>query len=140
MLALDMLQRYVTQQPYPVARVAGVLRLEPRQLIEQWTAELAAAAAAADAWLESVGFAHTDIRPEDVLLDEVPISISSPGQASTRLHVKLADFDCAKKYGQQQYGGNGPSSCRKGKEVLDEAVFDVLGTHTEQFGIGHSGC
>ncbi|KAI1347203.1 kinase-like domain-containing protein [Xylaria sp. FL0043] len=104
-------------------RVVGVRKLEPRRLVERWTAELAAA----DAWLESLGYAHADLRPTNILLDEAP----------SGAHLKLTDFDCAERYGRPCGGGGAPWVRLQGTEAGDEAGrWGVLGPRTEQFAIG----
>ncbi|KAM3516464.1 hypothetical protein NHJ13051_009889 [Beauveria bassiana] len=61
-----------------------VKRIEPTTLIEQWATELAGAIA----WLESLGVAHGDLRPDNILLDRHD-------------HIKLADFDSVAKMGSE---------------------------------------
>ncbi|KAH8908476.1 hypothetical protein BR93DRAFT_966537 [Coniochaeta sp. PMI_546] len=104
-------------------KVLGVRKLEPRRLVERWTAELAAA----DAWLESLGYAHADLRPTNILLNA----------PHSEAHLKLADFDCAEPYGQPCGGGGAPWVRLQGSEAEDDAgKWGVLGSRTEQFAIG----
>jgi len=42
-----------------------VTRKEPLEIVERWIMELSSASA----WLESLGYVHTDIRPANLLLD-----------------------------------------------------------------------
>ncbi len=104
-------------------KVLGVRKLEPRRLVERWTAELAAA----DAWLESLGYAHADLRPTNILLNGL----------HSEAHLKLADFDCAELYGQPCGGGGAPWVRLQGAEAGDDAgTWGALGSRTEQFAVG----
>ncbi|RAL06391.1 kinase-like protein [Aspergillus ibericus CBS 121593] len=62
--------------------VTKVEKLEPLFLRKKWMNDLAQAVA----FLESLGLAHGDLRPENVLLD--------------RDRLKLSDFDCTAKLGE----------------------------------------
>jgi atypical protein kinase C zeta type len=55
--ALDIRLRDNQRRDKPT--VLEVLRVEPRQLVERWTAQLCAAVA----WLESLGLTHNDPAP-----------------------------------------------------------------------------
>jgi serine/threonine protein kinase len=57
-------------------KVKEVTATAPKYLIRRWLMELCNA----DAWLESLGYVHGDIRPPNLLLD-------------SQEHLKLADFD-----------------------------------------------
>ncbi|OAR00393.1 hypothetical protein LLEC1_06871 [Akanthomyces lecanii] len=72
-------------------RCLKVLRIEPTTTIGQWAAKFASAIA----WLESLGLAHGDLRPANLLLDQHD-------------HVKLADFDSAAKMGSMNPGNGAP--------------------------------
>lgn len=99
----------------------SVASLEPATLVSRWTAELASAAA----WLESLGLAHGDIRPMNILLDSTD-------------HLKLADFDCAAEIGTEEPRGCGtPYGRLQGSEAgKDKWTFGLIGPQTEQFAIG----
>lgn len=104
-------------------KVLGVVKKEPLELVGRWLMELCGAVV----WLESLGYVHGDLRPNNMLLDE-----SS--------HLKLADFDCAEKVGEHS-GGNGAPWARvlgedADKEGAREGSFGINGPRTEQFAIG----
>lgn len=69
-------------------RLLKVNTTEPTELIELWIMELSSAVA----WLESFGYAHTDIRPENLILDSDD-------------HLKLTDFDTMVEIGTKFLGG-----------------------------------
>lgn len=105
-----------TRQP----KMVGVRKLEPRPLVERWTAELAAAAA----WLESLEYAHTDLRPPNILLD-------SNG------HLKVTDFDQAKPFGEPSDGNAAPWARLQSTKAGDDSNgWGDYGPRTEQFTIG----
>lgn len=99
----------------------SVRSLEPTHLVSRWIVELARAAA----WLESLGLAHGDIRPSNLLLDSAD-------------HLKLADFDCSAEVGQQELEAGAPPYARvQGPEAGEQrGTFGLLGPRTEQFAIG----
>ncbi|KAJ2899885.1 hypothetical protein MKZ38_002752 [Zalerion maritima] len=68
-----------------------VVRLEPRRLVERWAAQLSAA----DAWLETLGLVHNDLRPPNILLDRDD-------------NLKLADFDWVEPAGRDCPGACAP--------------------------------
>ncbi|KAJ4524889.1 hypothetical protein HRR78_003036 [Exophiala dermatitidis] len=93
---------------------------EPEPLILRWAKELAMAAA----WLESLGLAHADIRPANLLLDAED-------------HLKLADFDNTQAIGTDVEVGTAPYCRVLGDEAGDlRGYFGLLGPRTEQFAIG----
>lgn len=94
---------------------------EQTSLVSRWMMELASAAA----WLERLGLAHGDIRPSNLLLNAGD-------------HLKLADFDCAGKIGQQELEAGAPPYARvQGTEAgEDRGTFGLLGPRTEQFAMG----
>ena len=93
---------------------------EPEPLILRWAKELTTAVA----WLESLGLAHGDIRPANLLLDAED-------------HLKLADFDNTHAIGTDVEVGTAPYSRVLGDEAGDlRGSFGLLGPRTEQFAIG----
>jgi len=101
-------------------RVIGVKSCEPQSLIWRWMADLADATA----WLESLGFAHGDIRPPNLLLD-------------SNDHLKLIDFDNTTEVGSVFDGCQPPYARVLGDEAADDrGTFGYHGRRTEQFAIG----
>ncbi|KAL1616959.1 hypothetical protein SLS56_011209 [Neofusicoccum ribis] len=101
-------------------RVANVTAKEPHHLVVRWMAELSDAAA----WLESLGLAHGDIRPSNLLLD-------------SKDHLKLSDFDNTARVGEEVDVGTAPYARILGPEAgTDCGTFGTLGPRTEQFAIG----
>jgi serine/threonine protein kinase len=101
-------------------RVLQVSKKEPIHLVERWIAELANA----NAWLESLGYVHADIRPPNLLLDGDD-------------HLKLADFDCASRIGTESFGAAPPWARFLGIEGgSEEGTYGLYGPRTEQFSIG----
>ena len=72
-------------------KVLRVEKTEPVGLVEQWLRELSGAVV----WLEALGYVHGDLRPSNLLLDGGD-------------HLKLADFDCAKRVGEPSSGNGAP--------------------------------
>jgi serine/threonine protein kinase len=100
--------------------VLQVSKKEPIHLVEQWIMELSDAAA----WLESLGLAHGDIRPPNLLLDG-------------EYHLKLADFDCVAEIGTPADGSAPPWARVLGPEAgCEDGTFGVYGARMEQFAIG----
>jgi atypical protein kinase C zeta type len=99
--------------------VLEVLRVEDRRLVERWAAELCAAVA----WLESLGFAHIDLRPPNILFDE-------------RDHLKLTDFDCVARIGERPHGNAPPWARLYNDPVTGHGHSGVDGPQNEQFAIG----
>lgn len=78
----------------------------------------------AAAWLESLGYVHTDIRPPNLLLD-------------SHDHLKLTDFDSVRDIGTLAEGGAAPWARVLGPEAGEECgSFGVNGARYEQFAIG----
>jgi serine/threonine protein kinase len=78
----------------------------------------------ATAWPESLGYAHGDIRPPNLLLD-------------SQDHLKLADFDNTAAVGTPFGVGIAPYARVLGDEGgEDRGSFGFLGPRTEQFAIG----
>lgn len=101
-------------------RVVQVSKQEPTPLVEQWIMELSNAAA----WLESLGYAHTDIRPPNLLLD-------------SQDHLKLSDFDNMIEIGTRADGATAPWARILGPEAGSEkGTFGRNGARLEQFAIG----
>ncbi|OBT68913.1 serine/threonine protein kinase [Pseudogymnoascus sp. 23342-1-I1] len=75
------------------------------------------------AFLESLGFAHGDLRPENILLD--------------RDRLKLADFDCTARLGSEFEACISPYGRILGSEGgVDKGTAGNLGPRTEQFALG----
>ncbi len=101
-------------------RVAQVSKKEPVPLVERWIMELSNAAA----WLESLGYVHTDIRPPNLLLD-------------SQDHLKLSDFDCVAEIGTRADGAAAPWARLLGPEAGSEGgTWGRNGAGYEQFAIG----
>ncbi len=100
-------------------QVIKVERLEPLPLRMTWMNDLSHGVA----FLESLGLAHGDLRPENILLD--------------RNRLKLADFDCTAKIGSEFEACLAPYGRILGSEGgLDEGTAGNLGPRTEQFALG----
>ncbi|CAG8030895.1 unnamed protein product [Penicillium salamii] len=99
--------------------VTKVKKLEPLSLRKEWMNDLAQAVA----FLESLNFAHGDLRPENILLD--------------RNRLKLSDFDCTDEIGSDFEACMAPYG-----RVLNEqdegrrGSSGFLGPRTEQFALG----
>lgn len=76
----------------------------------KWVRQLVSAMA----WLESIGYAHGDLRTDNILLDDLD-------------NVVLADFDAAVKYGQE---------LRTSSVPFYKCGVDVAGPESEQFAVG----
>ncbi|ESZ96916.1 protein kinase domain-containing protein [Sclerotinia borealis F-4128] len=101
-------------------KILGINKCEPLHLVEQWAAELSSAVA----WLESLGYCHTDIRPANLLFDEQD-------------HIKLTDFDCWEEVGSPALGSAPPWARVLGPEAgSDCGSFGYNGARVEQFAIG----
>ncbi|CAH0047958.1 unnamed protein product [Clonostachys solani] len=108
------------RRDYQKARCLEVLKLEPTQKIEHWAMELSGAIS----WLASIGLAHGDLRPANMLLD-------------FRDHLKLADFDCASDMGSDHQGSAPPWSRMLGPEAgIKQGTYGVYGAESEQFTFG----
>ncbi|CZT13275.1 related to Rho-associated protein kinase [Rhynchosporium graminicola] len=76
------------------------------------------------AWLESLGYAHTDIRRENLILD---------GED----HLKLTDFDTMEKIGTRALGCSPPWARCLGPEAGNQQrSFGDYGARYESFAIG----
>ena len=101
-------------------QVSKVTNREPQGLVYRWMKELSNAAA----WLESIGYAHCDIRPANILLDDED-------------HLKLADFDRTAKVGDSLEVGTAPFARLLGQEGgVDRGTYGDAGPRTEQFAVG----
>jgi serine/threonine protein kinase len=99
--------------------VTKVTKLEPLSLRVTWMNDLSHGAA----FLESLGLAHGDLRPENILLD--------------RDRLKLADFDCTAKIGSEFETCTWSYGRRLGNEGgAEEGTAGKLGPRTEQFALG----
>jgi serine/threonine protein kinase len=115
----ERLQRHQIRDPKS-ARVLLIQSLEPLSLRKTWIKALAEGTA----WLESLGLAHGDLRPENVLVD---------GQD----HVKIADFDCTNSIGSEFEACIPPYGRLLGSEAgSDEGSAGKLSARTEQFALG----
>lgn len=84
-------------------KVLRVVEKEPLELIGRWLGELCSAVV----WLETLGYVHGDLRPSNILLDE-----SS--------HLKLIDFDYAKKVSKPSSGNCAPWARVLGGDADDQ--------------------
>lgn len=100
-------------------KVLQVLRTEDRRLIERWAAELCAAVA----WIESLGLVHGDLRPPNILFDDGD-------------HLKLTDFDCAARIGDESDGNAPPWARLYPDPITGNGHWGRYGPKTEQFAIG----
>lgn len=101
--------------------VTTVKKLEPLPLRKKWMNNLAQAVA----FLESLGLAHGDLRPENILLD--------------RNELKLSDFDCTAKIGTHHEACMCPYGRLLNSNELDQGepgTSGSLGSRTEQFALG----
>ena len=101
-------------------RVIGIAKKEPIALVERWIMELSNAAA----WLESLGYVHGDMAPQNLVLDEFE-------------HLKLIDFESLAEIGTDSEGSHPPWARLQGSEAgEEEGTFGPYGPRTEQFAIG----
>ncbi|KAH8587235.1 kinase-like domain-containing protein, partial [Bisporella sp. PMI_857] len=115
----ERLQRRQIRDPKST-RVSSVQSLEPLPLRKTWMKALAEGAA----WLESLGLAHGDLKPENVLVDEQD-------------RVKIADFDCTNTIGSEFEACIPPYGRLLGSEAgRNEGTAGKLGARTEQFALG----
>ncbi|KAL2834792.1 kinase domain-containing protein [Aspergillus pseudoustus] len=101
--------------------VTKVDKLEPLRLRKQWMSDLTAAVA----FLESLGLAHGDLRPENILLD--------------RDRIKLSDFDSTDEIGNHFEACMAPyGRLLNGSESHLGLCGSAgrLGPRTEQFALG----
>lgn len=107
--------RYFSENPNAVAVI-------PEPTARRWAAQLCAAAA----WLETLTYAHNDIRTPNMLIDSGD-------------NLKLSDFDSALPVGQPFPGAAPPWARLLGHDAKQEGVqggFGKCGARTEQFSIG----
>ncbi|KAL1844767.1 hypothetical protein VTK73DRAFT_1828 [Phialemonium thermophilum] len=101
-------------------RVVQVTRRPPWADCLRWIKQLGAAAA----WLETLGLAHCDIRPGNMLL-------FASGD------TKLADFDRALRVGDPLLSGTEPFARLLGREGgTDAGTYGRAGARSEQFAVG----
>jgi atypical protein kinase C zeta type len=101
-------------------RCVKVLRHEPETKVLQWAAELASAIA----YLETLNFAHDDLRTANILLDEGD-------------HVKLADFEHIFRFGTEVELSALPwGHMQLGILALRKRDWDRHGACSEQFAFG----
>lgn len=101
-------------------QIISVERLEPLPLRKLWMNDITQAVA----FLESLGLAHGDLRPENILID--------------RNRLKLSDFDSTVPIGSRSDGFLYPWGRVQGKEA-DSGPTPGFGDHgprTEQFALG----
>ena len=101
--------------------VTKVKKLEPLPLRKEWMNDLAQAVA----FLESLGLAHGDLRPENILLD--------------RNRLKLSDFDSTAKIGTHHEACMCPYGRLLNNNERDQGspgTSGFLGPRTEQFALG----
>jgi serine/threonine protein kinase len=76
------------------------------------------------AWLESLGLAHGDLKPENVLVDK-------------QNRVKIGDFDCTNFIGSESEACIPPYGQLLGSEAgSKEGTLGKLGARTGQFALG----
>ncbi|KAJ0417138.1 hypothetical protein BJY00DRAFT_325810 [Aspergillus carlsbadensis] len=114
-------QNHVRDQQTMV--VTMVEKLEPLPLRKEWMNNLAQAVA----FLESLGLAHGDLRPENILLD--------------RNQLKLSDFDCTAEIGAKYEACMAPygrilNSNDSDMGQGESGTFGFLGPRAEQFALG----
>ncbi|CZR58604.1 uncharacterized protein PAC_08496 [Phialocephala subalpina] len=115
----ERLQRHQIRDPKPT-RVLSIQSLEPLSLRKTWMKALAKGIA----WLESLGLAHGDLKPENVLVD-------------IQDHVKIADFDCTNFIGSEFKACIPPYGRLLGSEAgPKEGTAGELGARTEQCALG----
>jgi len=103
-------------------KVLQVTYTEPPELVWGWLVALCSAVV----WLESIGYVHGDLRPNNMLLDEYD-------------RLRLADFDCAEKFGYPSSGNGAPWARVLGDDARNKGErgsFGTNGARTEQFAVG----
>lgn len=93
-------------------KVVSVSELEDDSLISRWLTQLTSAAA----FIESLGLAHNDIHPRNLLLDQ-------------QLNMKLSDFDSVTKTGDDFLGAPAPYA-RILNSGPDRGTFGSCGART----------
>jgi serine/threonine protein kinase len=115
----ERLQRRQIRDPKST-RVLSVQSVEPLPLRKTWMKALAEGIA----WLESLGLAHGDLKPENVLVDKQD-------------HVKIGDFDSTSSIGSEFEACIPPYGRLLGSEAgSKEGTAGKLGARTEQFALG----
>jgi serine/threonine protein kinase len=115
----ERLQRHQIRDPKSTW-VLSVQSLEPLSLRKIWMKALAEGIA----WLESLGLAHGDLKPENVLVDKQD-------------RVKIGDFDCTNFIGSEFEACIPPYGRLLGSEAgPKEGTAGKLGARTEQFALG----
>ncbi|KAI0175798.1 serine/threonine protein kinase [Hypoxylon sp. FL1284] len=121
--SLDARLRSHQVREHPFGKVLEVTRTEPVELVKQWLVELCRGVV----WLESLGYTHGDLRPNNPLLD---------GDG----HLKLAGFDCVQKIGEPFDGNEAPWARVLGDDAEElgarRGSYGIAGPRTEQFAIG----
>ncbi|KAI9851630.1 MAG: hypothetical protein M1838_003224 [Thelocarpon superellum] len=113
------LRRHQIRDP-GTGQVLAVHYQEPRHLVLRWMIELTDAVAT----LESSGYAHADLRPPNLLLDDDD-------------HLKVIDFDSTSAIGSPILGAQPPYARVLGDgEGAERGSFGDYGPRTEQFAIG----
>lgn len=101
-------------------QLVEIQKTEPLEKVELWLSELSNAAA----WLEELGFCHTDLRLANLLLGDQD-------------HLKVTDFDCMETIGSPALGSAPPWGRVLGPEAgSDCGTFGYNGARVEQFAIG----
>ncbi|KAJ5243629.1 hypothetical protein N7489_003725 [Penicillium chrysogenum] len=103
------------------ALVTNIEKLEPLSLRKEWMNDLAQAVA----FLESLNLAHSDLRPENILLD--------------RNRLKLSDFDCTAEIRSDFEAYIAPYGRILNSDEQDQGErgsSGFLGPRTEQFALG----
>ncbi|KAL8836533.1 MAG: hypothetical protein Q9170_002888 [Blastenia crenularia] len=95
--------------------------IEPQAVLRRWMVELTDSIA----WLETLRYAHSDLRPDNLLLDNED-------------HLILVDFDYTTPTGTTFDGYQPPYARVQGNEVPEKerGTFGYYGSRTEQFSIG----
>lgn len=117
----ERLRRHQIRDP-TTDRVIDVSRKEPRHLALRWMAEITDGIAE----LESLGYAHADIRPQNLLLDYQD-------------HLKVADLDSVTVHGVDMEGGQPPYARLLGPDAQTRQHNGTFGKHSprsEQFALG----
>jgi serine/threonine protein kinase len=110
----------IRESDKPYSRILQITKKEPTNLVERWIMEVSNATA----WLESLGYVHTDLRPINMLLDDGD-------------HLKLTDFDCVAKIGSEKVASAPPYARILGPEAgLEQGTFGCNDARAEQFAIG----
>lgn len=110
----------IRENDKPYSRLLQVTKKEPINVVERWVMELSNAVA----WLETLRYVHTDLRPINLLLDDGD-------------HLKLTDFDCVAEIGSEKKASAPPYARVLGPEAgLEQGTFGYNDARAEQFAIG----